>query len=172
MRVIDIDEAKAHLSRLIEEAAAGEEIVIAQSGKPIARLCPLAEPKPKRELGRLNGKIVVPDNFDTLYETRSGSCSRREIDARFGPVAGLVPAIHDFDLRAATGGCPGHPLQPQRRQGAKLKGAGQGGRVAWQVRGCAVLASRHRRGRLPVKARKIPSEQGILSPETSPTISG
>ncbi len=68
MRTVNIHAAKTHLSRLVEEAAAGEEIVIAKAGKPVARLCPLAEPKPKRELGRLRGKIVVPDNFDTLYE--------------------------------------------------------------------------------------------------------
>jgi prevent-host-death family protein len=66
MRTVNIHAAKTHLSRLVEAAAAGEEIVIAKAGKPIARLCPLAEskPKPKRELGRLRGKIVVPDDFD------------------------------------------------------------------------------------------------------------
>jgi prevent-host-death family protein len=68
MRTVDIDAAKTHLSRLLEEVAAGEEIVIAKAGKPIARLCPLAEPKRKRVLGRLEGKLVVPDNFDRLYE--------------------------------------------------------------------------------------------------------
>lgn len=68
MRTVNIHAAKTHLSRLVEEAAAGEEIVIAKAGKPIARLCPLPQAKPKRELGRLRGKLVVPDNFDTLYE--------------------------------------------------------------------------------------------------------
>ena len=48
MRTVDIHEAKTHLSRLVEDAAAGEEIVIAKAGKPIARLCPLVQPKPKR----------------------------------------------------------------------------------------------------------------------------
>lgn len=68
MRTIDIDEAQSILSRLVEDVAAGEEIVIAEAGKPVARLCPLAQPKPKRVLGRLDGKLMVPDNFDTLYE--------------------------------------------------------------------------------------------------------
>jgi prevent-host-death family protein len=68
MRTVNIHAAKTHLSRLVEEAAAGEEIVIAKAGKPIARLCPLAEPKPNRQLGRLRGKLVVPDNFDELHE--------------------------------------------------------------------------------------------------------
>jgi len=68
VRTINIHAAKTHLSRLVEDAAAGEEIVIAKAGKPIARLCPLGEPKRKRMLGRLGGKLVVPDNFDRLYE--------------------------------------------------------------------------------------------------------
>jgi prevent-host-death family protein len=68
MRTVNIHAAKTHLSRLVEDAAAGEEIIIAKSGKPIARLCPLAAPKPQRVLGRLRGQIVVPDNFDQLYE--------------------------------------------------------------------------------------------------------
>jgi prevent-host-death family protein len=68
MRTVNIHAAKTHLSRLVEDAAAGEEIIIAKAGKPVARLVPLAEPKPRRRLGLLDGKIHVPDNFDTLYE--------------------------------------------------------------------------------------------------------
>lgn len=68
MRTVNIHAAKTHLSRLVEEAAAGEEIIIAKSGKPVARLCPLAAPPLRRQLGVLNGKIEVPDNFDELYE--------------------------------------------------------------------------------------------------------
>jgi prevent-host-death family protein len=67
MRTVNIHAAKTHLSRLVEDAAAGEEIIIAKSGKPVARLCPLAMPKERRRLGVLNGKIQVPDNFDDLY---------------------------------------------------------------------------------------------------------
>lgn len=68
MRTVNIHAAKTHLSRLVEDAAGGEEIIIAKSGKPVARLCPLAEPKQRRVLGRLRGKVVVPDDFDTLDE--------------------------------------------------------------------------------------------------------
>jgi prevent-host-death family protein len=64
MRTINIHAAKTHLSRLVEEAAAGEEIVIAKAGKPLARLCPLAQVPKKRVLGRLRGKLIVPDDFD------------------------------------------------------------------------------------------------------------
>jgi prevent-host-death family protein len=64
MKVVNTHEAKTHLSRLLDEVAAGAEIVIARAGKPIARLAPLYdEPRPKR-LGLLRGKLVVPDSFD------------------------------------------------------------------------------------------------------------
>ena len=64
MRTVNIHAAKTHLSRLVEEAAAGEEIVIAKAGKPIARLCPLAERRGKRKLGGLEGKLRIPEDFD------------------------------------------------------------------------------------------------------------
>jgi prevent-host-death family protein len=64
MRTVNIHAAKTHLSRLVEEAAAGEEIVIAKAGKPLARLCPLAQVPKKRVFGRLRGKLIVPDDFD------------------------------------------------------------------------------------------------------------
>jgi prevent-host-death family protein len=64
MRTVNIHAAKTHLSRLVEDAAAGEEIVIAKAGKPLARLCPLAPVPKKRVLGRLRGKLIVPDDFD------------------------------------------------------------------------------------------------------------
>jgi len=69
MRTINIHAAKTQLSRLVDDAAAGEEIIIAKAGKPYARLCPLAEaPRRQRVLGILNGKFHIPDNFDTLFE--------------------------------------------------------------------------------------------------------
>ena len=64
MRTVNIHAAKTQLSRLVEDAGAGEEIIIAKAGKPDARLCPLAAPPRKRVFGRLRGKIHVPDNFD------------------------------------------------------------------------------------------------------------
>ena len=64
MRTINIHAAKTQLSRLVDDAAAGEEIIIAKAGKPVARLCPLAAAPKKRVLGRLRGKIIVPDDFD------------------------------------------------------------------------------------------------------------
>ncbi len=61
---INIHEAKTHLSRLVEQAAAGQEIVIAKAGKPLARLVPLALPVRVKKLGQLKGKIKVPDDFN------------------------------------------------------------------------------------------------------------
>jgi prevent-host-death family protein len=64
MRTVNIHAAKTHLSRLVEAAAAGEEIIIAKAGKPLARLCPLNSRPGKRKLGGLEGKLVIPDDFD------------------------------------------------------------------------------------------------------------
>lgn len=66
MRTVNIHAAKTHLSRLLEEAAAGEEIVIAKAGKPIAKLVPVSSPAQpaKRRLGTLAGKIKIHADFD------------------------------------------------------------------------------------------------------------
>ncbi len=66
MQVINIHSAKTNLSRLVDAAAAGEEIVIARAGKPVARLVALAPAKRKRVLGQLDGQFIVPDDFDSL----------------------------------------------------------------------------------------------------------
>ena len=64
----NIHYAKTHLSKLLEQVQAGEEIIIAKSGKPIARLCPVEKiaekTKPKRVFGSLKGQFEVPDNFN------------------------------------------------------------------------------------------------------------
>jgi prevent-host-death family protein len=64
MRTVNIHAAKTQLSRLVEDAAKGEEIVIAKAGKPVARLVPLAESRPKRRLGVLAGKLRASEDFD------------------------------------------------------------------------------------------------------------
>jgi prevent-host-death family protein len=56
-------EAKLNLSRLVERAAAGEEIIIAKNGKPMAKLVPLPPQKP-RVPGGWEGKVWIADNFD------------------------------------------------------------------------------------------------------------
>lgn len=67
-RVINIHEAKTHLSRIVEEVAAGREVIIAKAGRGIAKLVPLdGAPKPKK-LGGLAGKVTVPDDFNAPLE--------------------------------------------------------------------------------------------------------
>ncbi len=56
-RIVNIHEAKTHLSRLLERVHAGEEIILAKAGKPVARLVPLAVAPAKRRPGRLQGRL-------------------------------------------------------------------------------------------------------------------
>ncbi|MBI4521688.1 MAG: type II toxin-antitoxin system Phd/YefM family antitoxin [Gemmatimonadetes bacterium] len=63
MKTVNIHEAKTHLSRLLRRVAAGEEIVIAKGGRPVARLVPLGRPR-ARLLGTDRGKFRVPSDFD------------------------------------------------------------------------------------------------------------
>ncbi len=62
--LFNIHEAKTQLSKLVVRAAAGNEIVIARAGKPVAKLVPLVAAKRVRKLGMLKGKIKVADDFD------------------------------------------------------------------------------------------------------------
>jgi prevent-host-death family protein len=75
MKVINVQEAKTHLSRLIDAAAAGEFILLAKHGKPLAKLSPYAPERESRTLGGLEGQIMIADDFDeedprirTLFE--------------------------------------------------------------------------------------------------------
>jgi prevent-host-death family protein len=62
MKTVGVHEAKTQLSRLLESVEKGEEILIARSGKPVAKLVPV-KPRPRRP-GRLKGKIRVRRDFD------------------------------------------------------------------------------------------------------------
>ena len=62
--MVNIHEAKTHLSRLVQRAAAGEEIVIAKAGVPMAKLVPY-EPRPKLVPGLLKGKVWAADDWDS-----------------------------------------------------------------------------------------------------------
>ena len=64
MEIVNVHDAKTHLSQLLERVSGGEEIVIAKAGKPVAKLVPLGANKAKRKLGLLTGKIDVPGDFD------------------------------------------------------------------------------------------------------------
>lgn len=62
VRIINIQNAKTHLSRLVEEAAGGEDIVIAKAGKPIVRLVPFKKQDGPRKLGALAGQVKEADD--------------------------------------------------------------------------------------------------------------
>ena len=63
-KTVNIHAAKTHLSALVEEAAAGEEIIIAKAGKPVARLMPLEKKDLRKTLGMWKGKVWISDDFD------------------------------------------------------------------------------------------------------------
>jgi len=62
--IVNVHQAKTHLSRLLDEVAAGAEVIIAKAGKPVAKLVPLEPVVRKKKLGLLQGRISVPDDFD------------------------------------------------------------------------------------------------------------
>ena len=64
--IVNIHEAKTHLSKLLAKAVAGEEVVIAKAGKPLARIVPYVEEPGRRELGFLRGQIVILPGFDEI----------------------------------------------------------------------------------------------------------
>jgi prevent-host-death family protein len=63
MKTVNIHAAKTQLSKLVEDAVAGEEIVIAKAGQPMVRLVPV-EPVKRRGFGADRGKLKVPPDFD------------------------------------------------------------------------------------------------------------
>ena len=65
MAVVNMHEAKTHLSRLVERAAAGEEIVIAKAGTPRAKLVPYVERRERRIPGLLRGEIWMAPDWDS-----------------------------------------------------------------------------------------------------------
>lgn len=63
MKIVTIHAAKTHLSRLIERACAGEEVVIARGSRPVVRLVPVTQHAPRRQFGALKGSLRVGDDF-------------------------------------------------------------------------------------------------------------
>ena len=68
MRIVDIEQAKADLTRLVAEAASGEPFVIAVDGKPLVKVVAADAPTAgtKRHFGFMEGEIAIPDDFDRL----------------------------------------------------------------------------------------------------------
>jgi prevent-host-death family protein len=64
MPTVNVHAAKSQLSRLLDAAVSGEEVIIAKAGKPVVRLVPIEANKERRKLGTLAGQFHVPDDFD------------------------------------------------------------------------------------------------------------
>lgn len=64
MTIVNIHEAKTHLSKLLKRVMNGEEIIIARAGKPIAVLSGIQKPAADRVPGRDAGLVVIKENFD------------------------------------------------------------------------------------------------------------
>lgn len=69
MSVTNIHEAKTHLSRLVERAVGGEDVIIARAGKPVARLVPYRESARQRKPGYWKGKVRIAADFDRMPES-------------------------------------------------------------------------------------------------------
>lgn len=64
MKTVNVHAAKTHLSRLIEQAESGEDVIIAKAGKPVVRLTRLVASRPRRGFGSLKKKIHIAADFD------------------------------------------------------------------------------------------------------------
>lgn len=65
MAIVDVENAGEDLSRLVERAMTGEDVVISRGGVPVAKLVRCGdETPPRRRLGMLEGQMTIPDNFD------------------------------------------------------------------------------------------------------------
>jgi prevent-host-death family protein len=103
MKTVSVHEAKTHLSRLLRRVAAGEEVVIAKSGRPVARLVSLSQSR-ARVLGSDRGAFRVPPDFD-------GPLPNDVLNAFEGwSPRGPLPVLHDHALRVA--GRPPHHRDP------------------------------------------------------------
>ena len=63
-QTFNVQEAKTHLSRLLQAVASGADVIIAKAGKPMARLSRIQESRPEIRFGVLKGKVKVSDDFD------------------------------------------------------------------------------------------------------------
>ena len=74
MPIVSVHEAKMRLSRLLAQVEAGEDVVIARRGKPVARLVS-CKPRTERRFGAMKGKIALTDAFfEPLPDDEFGSC--------------------------------------------------------------------------------------------------
>jgi len=68
MEIANIHEAKSQLSKLVDRALEGEEVIIARAGKPMVRLVPVRQDDAPREGGQWKGRVRIAEDFDALPE--------------------------------------------------------------------------------------------------------
>ena len=76
MRIVNIHEAKTHLSRLVDAAAKGEPFIVAKAGKPMVKVVAVDAPAAPKRFDFMAGEFTVPDDFDTMCQA--------EIERLFG----------------------------------------------------------------------------------------
>ena len=75
MKTVNMQDAKTHLSRLVEAAAKGEPFIIAKAGKPLVKVTAVEAPAAPKRFDFMKGQFAVPDDFDTM--------DQREIETLF-----------------------------------------------------------------------------------------
>ena len=94
MRVINIQEAKTHLSRLVEDVVKGDDIVISKAGKPLVRLVSYSTRTEPRVGGFCRGEVwEAPDCWDSSDDLLEASIQ--------GPLYTADPSLHEEGLRVA-----------------------------------------------------------------------
>lgn len=78
MHQVNMHEAKSQLSKLVEEAQAGGEVVIAKAGKPVARIVPYELRSEPRHPGRWKGKVWIADDFDQTSQELTDAFEGKE----------------------------------------------------------------------------------------------
>ncbi len=71
-KLVNLHEAKTHLSRLIQEALDGEEIVIARDNEPLVRLVPIESARPQRSVGWAKGQVTLAPDCDAALDDFAG----------------------------------------------------------------------------------------------------
>lgn len=82
-RIVNTHDAKTHLSELLDDALAGEEIIVARAGKPLVRLVPVEPPRGPRPLGSARGRFVIHELFyeplpESMFEALQGESGARQ----------------------------------------------------------------------------------------------
>src|SRR5260370_11515231 len=82
---VNIHEAKTHFSKLLQRVAAGEEVIIARAGVPVAKIVRVEQPAAKRELGIDRGKIWMADDFDKLPDDLMAAFYGEDVEPKARP---------------------------------------------------------------------------------------